>query len=64
MCMFEHPSEAVYSEIAAVLSRPKFARVLTDDRLREVLELLAAAPLWTEPNDKVEDCRDAKAERP
>ena len=53
-------SEAVYQEVAAVLARPKFAQVLTDDRRSEILELLAAAALWTEPRDRVEDCRDAK----
>ncbi|HME23962.1 MAG TPA: putative toxin-antitoxin system toxin component, PIN family [Acetobacteraceae bacterium] len=56
-------SELVYGEIAAVLARPKFARILTDDRRHEILELLAAAALWTEPKDKVEDCRDAKDNR-
>ena len=35
--------EAMYAEIADVLGRPKFARVLTDDRQREILELLSAA---------------------
>jgi hypothetical protein len=33
----------VFREIAAVLERPKFARVLTDDRRCEILELLVAA---------------------
>ena len=56
-------SEAVYQEVAAVLARPKFAQVLTDDRRSEILELLAAAALWTEPRDRVEDCRDAKDNR-
>lgn len=53
-------SEAVYREIAEVLSRPKFARVLTADRRHETLELLAAAALWFEPSEPVTDCRDAK----
>lgn len=56
-------SEAVYQEIAEVLERPKFARVLTDGRRREVLELLSAAALWVEPNTKVQDCRDGKDNR-
>ena len=38
-------SEAVHGEIAGVLARPKFARVFTEDRRREVMELLAAAAL-------------------
>ncbi|HEY4251930.1 MAG TPA: putative toxin-antitoxin system toxin component, PIN family [Roseomonas sp.] len=53
-------SEAVHREIAEVLTRPKFARVLTADRRQEILELLAAAALWVEPKEKVVDCRDAK----
>ncbi len=53
-------SDAVYRECAEVLSRPKFARVLTEDRRREILELLSAAALWVEPNEKVQACRDSK----
>jgi len=45
------------------MSRPKFSRVLTADRRHEILELLAAAALWFDPVDKVEDCRDAKDNR-
>lgn len=56
-------SEAVYGEIAEVLARPKFARVLTDDRRREILELLSAAALWVEPNEEIQDCRDSKDNR-
>ena len=56
-------SEAVYAEIAEVLARPKFARVLTDDRRREILELLSAAALWVEPRETVWDCRDSKDNR-
>ena len=56
-------SEPVFGEIAAVLARPKFARVLTEDRRRETLELLVAAARWVEPRDAVADCRDAKDNR-
>jgi uncharacterized protein len=38
-------------------------RVLTEDRRREALELLAAAALWVDPAEKLEDCRDAKDNR-
>ena len=54
--------EAVHGEIAEVLTRPKFARFFTEDRCREVLELLAAAP-WVEPQETVDDCHDAKDNR-
>ena len=33
-------SKAVHGEIAAVLARPKFSRVLTEGRRRETLEML------------------------
>jgi uncharacterized protein len=56
-------SDSVLREIAAVLARPKFARVLTEDRRREVLELLTAAALWIEPREEVRDCRDPKDNR-
>lgn len=56
-------SETVFQEITEVLARPKFARVLTQDRRREILEMLAAAALWIEPSERVEDCRDAKDNR-
>ncbi len=42
-------SGAVYREIAEVLARPKFARVLMEDRRHETLELLSAAAFWVEP---------------
>ena len=56
-------SEAVHGEIAGVLARPKFSRILIEDRRREVMELLAAAALWIEPEATVGDCRDAKDNR-
>ena len=56
-------SDAVLREIAAVLARPKFARVLTEDRRRESLELLAVAALWAEPQKEARDCRDPKDNR-
>jgi len=56
-------SVAVYGEVVEVLARPKFARTLTPDRCREVLELLSAAALRIEPREAVEDCRDPKDNR-
>ncbi len=56
-------SEAVYQELAEVLTRPKFARVLTEERRLEALEFLSAAALWVEPAMVVHDCRDAKDNR-
>jgi putative PIN family toxin of toxin-antitoxin system len=56
-------SRDVFLEVAEVLARPKFARVLDGDRRHEILELLTAAAIWVEPEEKVEDCRDAKDNR-
>lgn len=56
-------SEAVCAELAEALARPKFARALTGDRRREILELLSAAALWVEPREKIQDCRDSKDNR-
>lgn len=53
-------SEAVLREISRVLVRPKFARILTEDRRREALELLTAAARWIEPQTTVRECRDPK----
>jgi uncharacterized protein len=53
-------SGAVLGEIEAVLKRPKFAGILTDDRREEILGLLAAAAVWVEPALRVGDCRDGK----
>lgn len=53
-------SRAIYGEIAEVLQRPKFARVLGTDRRLEILELLTAAAVWIELHETVGDCRDAK----
>ena len=51
-------SDAVYEEIREALSRPKFADVLSPDRQEEILELLAAAAAWVEPDKRVTECPD------
>jgi putative PIN family toxin of toxin-antitoxin system len=51
-------SDPVLAEIAEVLSRPKFAAVLTAARRQEVLELLAAGSQWFDPQERVAECRD------
>lgn len=56
-------SQAVFQEVAEVLSRPKFARILTDNRRVESLALLTSAALWIEPAEQVRDCRDAADNR-
>jgi len=56
-------SSAVYQEIAEVIARPKFARILSSARQLEILEFLSAAALWFEAAETVTDCRDCKENR-
>ena len=56
-------SDAVFAEITEVLARPKFRRVLSDDRRLEIIELLSVAAVWFDPVIAVQDCRDAKDNR-
>lgn len=53
-------STAVDSEIADVLTRPKFARVLSQERRHRVLAVLRAAAVWFEPAERITECRDPK----
>lgn len=51
-------SEAVVSELTAVLARPKFALIIRADERSRVVELLSAASVWLDPGTRVTDCRD------
>lgn len=51
-------SEAVVSELTAVLARPKFALIISADERSRVVELLSAASVWLDPGTRVTDCRD------
>lgn len=42
------------------MARPRFARGLTDDRRREILQLLSAATVCVEPDEAIRDGRDSK----
>jgi putative PIN family toxin of toxin-antitoxin system len=53
-------SAAVDAEIAEVLTRPKFVRLISEARRRAFLTSLRASALWFEPSVRVTDCRDAK----
>jgi len=53
-------SVPVMDEIAGVLRRPKFARVISEDVREGILGLLAAAAVWADPDETVTDCRDSK----
>jgi uncharacterized protein len=53
-------SAAVDTEIADVLNRPKFARVVSRRRRERFLRLLRDAAIWFEPSVGVTDCRDPK----
>lgn len=56
-------SAAVDLELSEVLSRPKFARVLSPTRRQRFLELLRRSSIWFEPSVRVSDCRDPKDDK-
>lgn len=53
-------STAVDTEIAEVLSRPRFQRAIPADRRRQIMAILRGASIWFDPTVTVTDCRDAK----
>ena len=56
-------SAAVDAEIAAVLSRPKFAGAIPLPRRERLLEILRRTAVWFEPAVRVTDCRDPKDDK-
>ena len=56
-------SAAVDAEIAAVLSRPKFAGAIPLPRRERLLEILRRTAVWFEPVVRVTDCRDPKDDK-
>jgi uncharacterized protein len=56
-------SAAVDAEIAAVLSRPKFAGAIPLPRRERLLEILRRTAVWLEPTVRVTDCRDRKDDK-
>jgi predicted nucleic acid-binding protein len=56
-------SAAVDAEIAAVLSRPKFAGAIPLPRRQRLLEILRRTAVWFEPTVRVTDCRDPKDDK-
>jgi putative PIN family toxin of toxin-antitoxin system len=56
-------SAAVDAEIAAVLSRPKFAGAIPAPRRERLLEILRGTAVWFEPAVRVTDCRDPKDDK-
>jgi putative PIN family toxin of toxin-antitoxin system len=53
-------STEVDAEIAGVLSRPKFARILSPERRDKILQILRAQAVWFAPVIEVVDCRAPK----
>jgi uncharacterized protein len=53
-------SASVDAEIAAVLARPRFARVIPHERHELILSVLRGEAVWFEPSVRVTDCRDPK----
>lgn len=56
-------SNAVDAEIAEVLSRPKFARAISGERRKRILDILRGTAVWFEPTIRVADCRDQKDDK-
>lgn len=56
-------STAVHAEIAEVFARPKFARMIDAERTRNFLAMIHSSARWTEPDEVVVDCRDAKDDK-
>jgi putative PIN family toxin of toxin-antitoxin system len=56
-------SAAVDAEIAEVLGRPTFSRVLSRERCERVLSTIRGAAVWFEPTERVTDCRDPKDDK-
>lgn len=53
-------STAVDTEIAEVLGRPKFARMLSRERREGILDTLRRMAVWFQPTERTTDCRDPK----
>jgi putative PIN family toxin of toxin-antitoxin system len=53
-------SAAVEAEIRDVLRRPKFRRFIRDDVRERILDIVTAAALIVEPDQRITDCRDRK----
>lgn len=53
-------SSAVFGEINEVLTRPKFAQVITAEVQAEIVGLLTVAAAWVETGLTVTECRDPK----
>lgn len=56
-------SATVDAEIAAVLSRPRFAQAISRERREHVLAVLRGEAVWFEPSFHVTDCRDPKDDK-
>lgn len=53
-------SDAVERELREVLARPKLKRHIRGSRARRLIGVLLAKALRVKPEERVEDCRDAK----
>ena len=56
-------STSVDAEIAEVLGRPKFARVLSIERRELILNTIRRMAVWFVPSEPVTDCRDPKDDK-
>ena len=56
-------SDAVDTEIAEVLNRPRFAQAVSPVRRKRILEILRGEAVWFTPAKRVTDCRGAKDDK-
>lgn len=56
-------STEVDAEIAEVLGRPRFARVLSLERRERILDTIRGTAVWFDPSEHVTDCRDPKDDK-
>jgi putative PIN family toxin of toxin-antitoxin system len=56
-------SQPVWDELVEVLHRPRLARFVNADQRDTVLEMLRAVYVWFDPQQRVQDCRDAKDDK-
>ncbi len=56
-------STTVDAEIAEVLNRPKFARLLSRERREGTLRILRGSAVWFDPAAQITECRDPKDDK-
>ncbi|OIO75352.1 MAG: putative toxin-antitoxin system toxin component, PIN family [Elusimicrobia bacterium CG1_02_37_114] len=53
-------SKALFDELIDVISRPKFNKIIEQQDIKEIAELLKTDADWVSPQEKILVCRDPK----